>query len=161
MADSSNTTPLPSANPNRFEEALQRYLDARRRVQATSDDDDREVDHLVAGLISDLRAKAEILWGSAADTPSLADLGEFMNDLVRLTGGAPSRVFDCARWLDRFQNRGGAWTVRGDDVFLMMAPDNAKLRDLFAELAAAGGRPQVEAELRRRHAERELVEAVN
>lgn len=147
-----------------FDRALNRYLFALDRLHSTDDNSDENTDMLTdamfqaeAGVMREpaadldqLRIKADILWGEVDSLPPDRHVIAFFADLVRLTGGGASRVFNPARWLARFERRGGGWAVQDDRTFLMW-PDLERTKELTQELDMRGGKPAVLDLIRARH----------
>lgn len=166
MADTSNSIPAPRASPDLFEERLASYIYARDRLEAQADDLSAiESNHYADAYLyaeslalntpvsnlSDLRAKAEILWGDPDNTPNRDEIVPFLADLVRLTNHKPSRVFDARHWLARFEHAGGMWAVREGEV-LILGPVGPDLSGLLDMLSAMDGAEAVKGLVRRRHA---------
>lgn len=109
-----------------------------------------------AQTLSDLRAKAEIIWCDAGSVPSDEYVAAFFADLCNLTGNEQSRTFDAAGWLSWFERIGGGWVEREGDIILM-APDQDQLKDAFWMLNTRGGREAVKAVIRERIASQEAA----
>jgi hypothetical protein len=104
-----------------------------------------------AKSIHDLRLKCDLIWLDPQALPGPGLLSEIFADLRRLTGSGMSLVFRPKHWLEYFERRGGAWVVRGEEVFLL-TPKGADVDDLLYELDAAGGREAVFDLIRKRSA---------
>jgi hypothetical protein len=102
--------------------------------------------------LHDLRAKFDTVWDDTSATPNEITLLAFFADFRRLTGDTVSTVFNPSRWLHYFEMRGGAYVVRGDEVFLL-EPADADLAGNLFELEALGGKPAVDALIRQRCAQ--------
>jgi hypothetical protein len=102
--------------------------------------------------LHDLRAKFDAIWSDAAALPNESTVLAVFADFRRLTGGDVSPIFNPQTWLRYFELRGGAYVVRGDEVFLLQ-PDGAKLEDNLFELEALGGKPAFDALIRQRCAQ--------
>ncbi|WP_298190977.1 hypothetical protein [Novosphingobium sp.] len=165
-ADSVRSNP---ARPTRFEQAVQRYHYALNKLRTEPDDSDEANDLLADALchaergvmrepvanIEELRTKADIVFDALDSIPSDASVRSLFADLIRLTGGGPSRLFDPAYWLQRFERLGGGWVVRDDKVFLFWTHDKDMMSDWLVELEVRGGRPAVEALILARNEARE------
>lgn len=99
--------------------------------------------------VHDLRAKFDAVWGNAGTVPNEPTLRTIFGDVRRLTGNTISPIFNPALWLEYFELRGGAYVVRGDEVFLLQ-PKGTHLADNMFELEALGGKPAVDALIRQR-----------
>lgn len=164
MADLSLVADSVRDNPTPFERALQRYLFALDRLNSTDDNSDENSDMLTdavtqaengvmaeqAADLDQLRVKADILWSDVDSLPPDRHVTAFFADLVRLTGGGASRLFDPARWLARFERKGGGWLVQEDRTWLMW-PDLDRMEGLAQELEMRGGKQAVLDLIRARH----------
>lgn len=164
MADFQQQASAACNNPTNFERALQRYMFALDRLHGTDDDSDEMSDNLTDALtqaenavmrepaadLDQLRVKADILWCDVDSLPPDRHVLAFFADLVRMTGGGASRVFDPARWLARFERCGGGWVVQEDRTFLMW-PDLDRVEGLVNDLEMRGGKPAVLDLIRTRH----------
>jgi hypothetical protein len=169
-ADASNTNGTETATPDfispDLSEKLVYFLKARAQLDGAPENRTR-VDEEVASAayfhteeqllaeparnIHDLRLKCDVIWLDPQALPGTGLLSEIFSDLRRLTGGGMSLVFRPKNWLEYYERRGGAWVVRGDEVFLL-TPKGADLDDLLYELDAAGGREAVFDLIRKRSA---------
>lgn len=149
--------PLQSkAAPTAFDRAMARYLFALERSHSEPDHSDAvgtyTCDAIVAAenavmaeeahTFEELRAKFDILFCDLESTPPTRHVLAVFADLVRLTGGKPSSVFNAERWLKQFERCGGAWAVRDGKPWIMW-PEDGRCDDLLAELKARGGKPAV------------------
>jgi hypothetical protein len=164
MADFQQRESFARSTPTKFDGALQRYLFALDRLLSTDDKSDENSDMLTDamtqaenGLMAEpaadlhqLRIKADILWSDVDSLPPAEHILAFFCDLVRLTGGGASRVFDPARWLARFEHHGGGWVVQ-DGRTVLMWPDLDRVRGLTQELEMRGGKQAVLDLIRARH----------
>jgi len=162
VADSVRSNPT---RPTRFDQAVARYRFALDRLRTEPHNCDEVSDMLTDALchaeravmqvaaadLAELRTKADIVWDALDSVPSDASVQSFFADLIRLTGGGASRLFDPAYWLQRFERLGGGWVVRDGKVFLLWLHDRDMLSDWLAELDVRGGRPAVEALILARH----------
>lgn len=164
MADFQQQATIVRENPTDFDRALERYLFALDRLHNTADESDEMSDYLSDALtqaenalmrepaanLDQLRVKADILF---CDVDSLAPdryVLAFFADLVRMTGGGASRMFDPTRWLARLERCGGGWVVQPDRTWLMW-PDPELAEGLVQELAMRGGKQAVLDLIRTRH----------
>lgn len=164
MADFQQRESFARDSASHFEQAVSRYLFSLGQLHATTDDSDEMSDHLTDALVQaedavmrepaetldQLRIKADILWSDVDSLPPDRHILAFFADLIRLTGNAPSRVFDPARWLARFERNGGGWVVQDDRVWLMW-PDLERVEGLTQELEMRGGKVAVLDLIRARH----------
>lgn len=164
MADLSLVADSVRDNLSNFDRALSRYLFALDQMHNTGDDSDQMSDYLTDALVQaenavmrepaadldQLRVKADILWDEVDSLPPDRHILAFFADLIRLTGNTPSRVFDPARWLARFERCGGGWLVQEDRTFLMW-PDLDRVEGLTQELDMRGGKQAVLDLIRTRH----------
>lgn len=164
MADLSLVADSVRSNPSPFERALQRYLYALDQVHVDPDNSDHRADYQIDALVQaengvmaepaadfdELRVKADILWNEVDSLPPERHVTAFFADFVRLTGGGASRVFDPARWLARFERKGGGWLVQDDRTWLMW-PDVERMDGLAQELEMRGGKQAVLDLIRARH----------
>jgi hypothetical protein len=97
--------------------------------------------------LHDLRAKFDAIWSDAAALPNESTVLAVFADFRRLAGGDVSPIFNPQTWLRYFDLRGGAYVVRGDEVFLLQ-PQGTDLADNMFELEALGGKPAVDALIR-------------
>lgn len=111
--------------PDKFEQAVQRYIYALDRLHDEPDTSDEMSALLTDALITaadavmavpaetfeHLRIKADIVWEDLDGCPIERHVQAFFGDLVRLTGGKTSRFFDAARWLERFELAGGGYVA--------------------------------------------------
>lgn len=153
-----------------FDKAIARYNYAMERLHAEDDDSDEMSNMLTDALVTaeaaimgepaqtfdQLRVKADILWTDPDSLPPDRHVMAFFADLIRLTGNTPSRVFNPARWLERFERTGGGWVVQDDRTFLMW-PDLDRLSGLTQELEMRGGKQAVIDLIRTRHAAKEAA----
>ena len=158
---------------NRFEEALSAYLSARSYLRSLPDDSSAEQDEIAvdalfaaldrmlavpASTIDEFRVKFEEVWLHSLGERDRETMRALFADLLALCGNTASRLFDPAYWLERFEQLGGLYYVRGDEVFLLQPNGDKEFRcfrctpqrhtalerHLF-ELEASGGREAVEA----------------
>lgn len=99
-----------------------------------------------AANLSDLRAKAELMFQEVHSTPPREFLLSFMQDLARLTNYEPSRTFCAKTWVRWFERCGGMWHIDGDRVTLLNT-EAETFRDHMFTLTACNGREQVEAHI--------------
>lgn len=148
----------------KLERALNRYRFALDVLHDGSDDSDAMTNLISDGLITaenavmsapatnfdDLRVKADVLFADHNSVPRDDHVKSFFADLIRMTGNGPSRVFDPARWLARFERIGGGWVVQEDRTWLMW-PEDDRMDDCLQELELRGGKPAVLDLIRARH----------
>ena len=165
MADLSLVADSVRSNPTPFDRALSRYLYALDRLRTEPDYSDEAngmlndavchaewaVMQVPAANLYELRAKADVVWDALDSVPSDASVQSFFADLIRLTGGGASLLFDPAYWLDRFEKSGGGWLVRDGKAWLMWPEGEDRLDYCLAELKMRGGKPAVEALILARH----------
>lgn len=140
-----------------FSQALIRYLAARNYLNALApgtriEEEDRasaafmDAEHCLmrtaAPNLSALRAKFDVLLLDPNAIPSRDYTLALFADFQRLTGGRVSHLFEPERWLQWFGEWGGAYCVRGDEIFLLQ-PKGTDLGDHLFELEASGGKEAV------------------
>lgn len=172
MADFQQQASFARRTRDDFADALARYkfnlayLEAQPVSQPEADENlafdafSNALESLVATpatKLSDLRAKAEVLWGDPASIPNATEVAHFMADLLRLTDREPSRVFRPEKWLARFERKGGMWMVR-DGAPVLLVPVGTDLDGIMEELERAGGTDQVRALIKERHDAREVLQ---
>lgn len=156
-----------SARPqSAFDRTLAEYLHARDTLNAmpidttSGEDEQLAMDAVTAAErrlfkqkpqnIGDVRALAEILWADPDSIPCQEMIGTVLKGLCQFDC-APSRVFDAARWVERYREWGGGWVVNDGDVQLLMpVPAGDVLEALMWELQTRGGEGQVKGIIRNR-----------
>jgi hypothetical protein len=159
-------TITPVREQSRFDEVLGDYSRQRAAldslpIETTGHSETRAWDALQgaearlmkapANNISDLRAMAEVIWQDGDSVPGDELLSTFFDNLRRLDGQAPSRTFSPAAWLAWFENSGGGWIEREEEIVLLVPHDpcNVISHAMWA-LETRGGLEQVKALIRER-----------
>ena len=158
LSDSRDCRAAPCEAPGAFSEALVRYLAARDYLNALKlgagiEEEERasvaymEAEHKLmetpAPDISAVRTKFDVLLLDPNASPTRDYMLLLFADFQHLTGGRVSYLFEPDRWLQWFEAHGGAYCVRGEEVFLLQ-PKGTDLSEQFFELEASGGREAVD-----------------
>ena len=166
LSDSRDCPDALSEAPGAFSQALIRYLAARDYLNALQrgtavEEEDRasaafmDAEHNLmrtpAPHISALRTKFDVLLLDPNAVPTRDYTLALFTDFQRLTGERVSHLFEPERWLRWFEEWGGAYCVRGAEVFLLQ-PKGSDLGDHLFELEASGGKEAVFALIRSRTA---------
>lgn len=152
-----------------LQDKIAAYLSARRHLNNNRKSSPEEAERACTAFIAaeadvikepattleDLRDKFDVVWIDPAALPTNEHILSVFADFRRLTGGGTSKLFDAELWLSRFEQRGGLYCTRGDEVFLLQ-PKGADLDDDMFELEALGGREAVEELIRSRQGAAEL-----
>lgn len=163
------TTETAAERQSHFDELLKTWKARYARYRQEKSDDEEIEEQLFAAwsaaeeaviqtpaeTVSDLRCKAEILWGNASSMPSDTEIAAFLADMRRLTN-EPSRTFDAAQWLAWFEHQGGGWIEREGEILLLI-PDKAGFENVMWPLNVCDGRNAVFALIRERMATREAA----
>lgn len=145
-----------------LQDKIAAYLSARRHLNSNRKSSPEEAERACTAFIAaeadvikepattleDLRDKFDVVWIDPAALPTNKDILNVFADFRRLTG-RPSKLFDAELWLSRFEQRGGLYCTRGEEVFLLQ-PKGTDLDDDMFELEALGGREAVEELIRSR-----------
>lgn len=117
-------------------------VDEERRLESAWTAADHMVMATPVGSISDLRAKAELLFQDPMADPPKETILYFLRDLISLTDHEPSRVFCAKTWVRWFERHGGMWHVNGGCVKLLNLDDD-KFKDHRHTLTGCNGFEQV------------------
>lgn len=170
-----NTTPTPAAI--RFAEKLATYIERRDTLNSSEVDGagelalidaanatEQELLATPATSVSDLRAKAEVIWQDPASLPTNDMLVQFFTDLRKLSSNEPSRTFNANEWLDYFTEGHGGWADTGSDIVLLF-PETVDADDRSAHarwiLETRGAHSLAKDAIRERAELRESEEALS
>lgn len=159
-----------TAPQSRFQQALAAYNAAFTAMTSAPRDGDEKADNaryavmieaernlfaIQPNTINDVRALAEITFRDPDSIPGWDLIGAVLNGLRHLDGNATSPTFDPAAWLDLYEQCGGGWINRGDELTLCAPiPQSEGVQSLLFELETRDGTKQVLDLIRQREAER-------